>query len=374
MAGCLGKRFGESLKKEIPEIDLILGLLKPELVPNIRRFLFDHQKKGRLSSEAQKKDSCGGFLPEVPRLRLTRRHYAYLRVAEGCSNRCSYCIIPELRGELTSKPLKSILVEAEELAADGAREICLVGEDITSYGRDIDKNLSLACVLRELVKIPEVRWLRLLYTHPAHWTDELIQTVAEEEKVCKYVDLPIQHINDRILRAMDCKVAGEDIRSLIQRLRARIGGLYLRTSIIVGFPGETEAQFQELLRCISEVGFERLGAFTYSKQEGTKAARMPGQISPEIKEERLHRLMELQKEIATQKNRQMTGQELEVLVDGPAESHSGLYEARFYGDAPEVDGLVILSGDDLKPGNFYQARISGFEEYDLLAEVIGKGR
>lgn len=374
VAGCLGKRFGESLKKEIPEIDLVLGLLKPAVVLSIKRFLFDPQKKGRLSSEAPEKYGSREFLPEVPRLRLTPRHFAYLRIAEGCSNRCSYCIIPELRGNLTSKPLKNILAEAEELAADGAREICLVGEDITSYGRDIDENLNLAYLLRELVKIPEVRWLRLLYTHPAHWTDELTQTVAEEERVCNYVDLPIQHINNRILKAMGCKVTAEDIRSLIKRLRACVPGLYLRTSIIVGFPGETEAEFQELLRFISEVGFERLGAFTYSEEEGTEAARMPDQIPEKVKEERLQRLMELQKEIATQKNRQMLGQELEVLVDGPAETRIGVYEARFYGDAPEVDGLVILSGDDLKPGNFYRARITGFEEYDLWAEVIGSGR
>jgi len=371
VVGCLGKRFGESLKREIPEIDLVMGLLKSELVPEIKQFLHNHKKKGSARPDVRKIEASAGFLPEVPRLRLTPRHFAYLRIAEGCSNRCSYCIIPELRGVLTSKPLEHILAEAEELASDGAREICLVGEDITSYGRDISENLTLARLLRELVKIPEVHWLRLLYTHPAHWTDALIRTVAEEDKVCKYVDLPIQHINDRILKAMGRKVSAGDIRSLMHSLRSRISGLYLRTSIIVGFPGETEVEFQELLEFVSEVGFERLGAFTYSKEEGTEAARMSGQIPEKIKGERLHRLMELQKEIAAAKNRQMIGKELEVLVDGLAEAGSGLYEARSYGDAPEVDGLVILSGDDLRIGNFYRARVTGFQEYDLCAEVVG---
>jgi ribosomal protein S12 methylthiotransferase len=198
--------------------------------------------------------------------------------------------------------------------------------------------------------------------------------VVREEKVCKYVDLPIQHINDRILKAMGRKVTGADIRSLVQRLRAHIPGVYLRTSIIVGFPGETETEFQELLEFLREVGFERLGAFTYSKEEGTEAAQMSGQIPQKIKEERLHRLMELQKEIATRKNRQMVGKEVEVLVDGVSEAASGLYEARFYGDAPEVDGVIILSGENLEIGNFYQACITGYKEYDLLGKAIGAER
>jgi ribosomal protein S12 methylthiotransferase len=300
------------------------------------------------------------------RLRLTRRHYAYVRIAEGCANRCRYCVIPDIRGPLRSRPAEEVVAEARHLVADGAVELCLVAEDTTSYGRDRGEPGALAALLRELAEVEALRWIRLLYTHPAHFTDELVETLASFPKVCHYIDLPIQHADDGILAAMGRGVTQEGIRQLIARLRSALPGLFLRTSIIVGFPGEGEGEFARLLDFLREERFERLGVFAYSPEPGTPAYELPGQVPEEERERRRDEVMSLQQEIAFSFNSGLLGQRLAAIVDDVPGGGSSYWLGRTYGDAPEVDGVLYLSGPELAPGQLWEARIVGTQGYDLV--------
>lgn len=376
VTGCLAQRYKESLRTEIPEIDNVIGLGEFDTIADLINPTLPSPSNGKGRSVETR---CGDDWKT--RLRLTPKHYAYLRISEGCNNPCTYCAIPAIRGPFRSRPLKQIIEEAEQLAIDGAKELNIVAEDTTAYGIDLYKEQRLHTLLRKLSRIDSVHWIRLLYTHPAHFYSELIEEIARNEKVCKYIDLPIQHINNEILKRMGRKVTRIQIERLIEELRSKVPGLFIRTSVIVGFPGETEKQFDELLRFIEDTAFERLGAFTYSKEEGTKAANMKKQASKKTQERRLEQIMSVQQKIAFKKNKQMIGKTLEVLIEERARiegARNGFrgWLGRSYGDAPDVDSNVLVQGTVPIPliykagrratvGNFCQVLITDTKDYDL---------
>jgi len=353
VAGCLAQRYGEALRETVPEIDDIVGLSE---VPRLVRICCEEPP----APDARRPDD------DTARLRLTPRHYAYLRLSEGCNNRCHYCIIPSIRGPLKSKPLDLLVQEARELVADGAVELNLIAQDITAYGLDISGRSMLPDVIRAVSPLEGLRWVRLLYTHPAHFTDEVIAEVARNNRVCKYIDMPIQHINDRILERMGRKVTKPQTVSLIGRLRRQVPGISLRTSLIIGFPGETDDEFAELCDFVRATRFERLGAFAYSREEGTAAADYPDQIPDDVKQARLETVMKLQQKIAFEQTAAMVGKHVEVLIDRPSGEERNVWEARTQGDAPEVDGLVLVRGKRLKAGRFCPVRIVSARGYDLI--------
>ncbi|NOZ19704.1 MAG: 30S ribosomal protein S12 methylthiotransferase RimO [Planctomycetes bacterium] len=348
VTGCLAQRYAEALRSDVPEVDAIIGLRD-----------FD-----KVLAACRLPPPAG----TTGRLRLTPRHYAYLKVSEGCNNRCSYCAIPSIRGPLQSTPMDSILAQARELAADGTIELNLVGQDTAAYGLDMAGRALLPELLARLHDIDGLQWIRVLYTHPRHLTDEIIQAMASHEKVCPYIDLPIQHINGRILTAMNRKIEASAIKERIAAVRSVMPGVFIRTSIIVGFPGETDAEFQELLAFVRETRFERLGAFAYSREKGTAAFALPDQVPEEIKDERLDRLMTCQQEIAFRVNRGLIGMRVPVILDRPSDDSPDVWEGRTQGDAPDVDGMIYITGPNLRAGRIVTVRITGTEGYDLVGE------
>jgi len=306
----------------------------------------------------------------MPRDLSTPAYSAYIKVADGCNNRCAYCAIPLIRGDYRSRPLESIEAEAFRLAAQGVREINLIAQDTTRYGLDLYGDYKLDKLLKELVTIEGLEWLRVLYAYPTHFTDSLIEVMGSHEKICRYLDIPLQHADNAVLRAMNRQGSVEDVLSLIDKLRKHIPGLALRTSFIVGFPGETEQRFQNLVDFIKSVRFDRIGVFTYSLEEGTPAANLPGQVSDEVKEARKDLLVNIQQDISLAKNKEKIGQIMSVLIEGQEESRSEVYYGRSRADAPEVDGTVIVSGKGLSPGDIVSVRVTHAYEYDLIGEVI----
>jgi len=367
VAGCLAQRYRESVLDDIPGVDAVVGIHDFESFPRVFRSIFDGAPDKRPNASSTFRLSQP-VRPDTGRLRITPRHFAYLRISEGCDNCCAYCAIPEIRGPLRSKPFDAVVEEARELAADGAREIIVVGQDTTSYGRDIYKNNRLPELVRRLAAVNRVRWIRILYTHPAHYSDEFIEIFSDTPKLLPYVDVPIQHSSDRVLERMGRGVKRCDLEALVEKLRRRIKGLALRTSIIVGFPGETDEDFAGLLDFIRAVRFDRLGAFAYSQEEGTPAAGFDGQVSGRVKQERLHELMTLQQEISLETNRQFIGRQMEVVID---EVSGRAATARSYREAPDVDGAVLLrSKKPLKPGQFIKVKITAAGPYDLNAVTV----
>lgn len=347
VAGCLPQRYREELAPELPEVDAF----------------FSSREASRTALE------IGRFLgtfgaAEAGRYRLTPRHYAYLRIAEGCDNRCSYCAIPLIKGGFHSRPLPEIIREARQLCADGARELLIVAQDTTAYGRDLTEALRLHDVLYALEDVAPVHWIRLLYTHPAHWYPELIDAMADLPKVLPYIDLPIQHISERLLKAMGRKSGRSHIEKLIGRLRQRIPSLALRTSLIVGFPGESDADFSELCEFVTQTAFERLGVFTYSHEEGTAAEGREDALPESEKKMRQDELMEIQAGISLAHNQALVGRSLEVVVDALHEDGSA--SARTIWDAPEIDNSVILA-QGLPAGTFARVTCTGADVYDLYA-------
>jgi len=341
ICGCLPQMHAKDIARELHEADLIFGTGSPD-------YLYDEHS---------------------PRFRLTPKHYAYVKISEGCSNLCSYCIISRLRGAFRSRTVASVVKEVKKLSgAPGLREIDLIGQDTTLFGLDIYGKPVLAQLLREICRVKnKVKWIRLLYTHPAHYTDGLISTIRDERKVCRYLDLPIQHASDKILALMNRRTTKKDITALIEKLRKKIPGLVLRTSVIVGFPGETDKDFGELLNYMRKVRFERLGAFIYSREDGTRASRLKGHLPMKVKRERLDELMKLQQKISSDINKSFIGKTVEVLID---EKEGDKFFARTQGDAPEIDCGVYVSGRDLKIGEFRKVRITDALEYDLAGEAI----
>ena len=362
VCGCLSQLHKGRLLRDLPEADLVLGTSDFPRIGALARGL----GKGRRSEISPRPGLI--YDENSPRSVLTPRHYAYVKISEGCSNLCSYCIISRLRGNFRSRTIGSVAREVESLAAGGLlKEVNLVGQDTTIFGADVYGRAVLQELLKSLCSVKNgVEWFRVLYTHPAHYSDRLIDTVAGEPKICKYLDLPVQHISDRILKAMNRRTTAGDIVRLVRKLRKRIPGLVLRTSIIVGFPGETDREFARLLGFLRDTRFERLGAFTYCREPGTAASRLARQVPEDVKQERYDELMRAQRRISEEANRRYLGRTVRVLIDEKAPGQDGTFLGRTAGDAPEVDGGVFVSGKGLAPGGFYDVKITDSLEYDLV--------
>lgn len=367
VAGCLSQRMGASLLDEIPQIDAVVGLGQRDQIVEILRSVL--QSPARESANRQfLQPSSDVVFDDSERLLINPSHWAYLRISEGCSRKCSFCTIPSIRGKFRSKPIDLILSEARQLAEYGVLELNLIAQDTTSYGRDIGLKNGLLTLISELEKIETVRWLRLMYLYPASIGNALIDKIAQSPKVVHYVDIPIQHISNTILRAMHRPDTKENTIQLIQKLRRSIPDIVLRTTVIVGFPGETDERFEELLEFIQWAQFDALGAFPYFAESGTKAADLPDQVPNSLKQERLNRLMLAQQEIAFRKADEMKGKELTVLADEMDEN--GNLIGRFYGQAPQIDSVCLIQSPHVQPGRFIQTRVIGREGYDLLVEPI----
>ena len=364
VAGCLAKRYREELVKGMPEVDGFVGVGQFHRISEVVE----------QSLRGERPYMVGGhsFLlsEETPRVRLTPGHTAYLKISEGCSNKCSFCIIPKIRGPHQSRPFESVLKEAEILLSEGVKEINLVGQDSTHYGMDVYKRLRLAELLRALAKIPGKFWLRLIYAFPAHLEFEVIEAIAQEPRICKYLDMPIQHIDDGMLQRMRRDISEQELRNLLDRIRAQAPEVAVRSTLIVGAPGETDEAYQKLVRFVEEYQFDRLGVFMYSQEEGTRAAEDPDQIPARIKRQRFEHLMKLQQRISQEKNEKLLGKTLEILLDEPGEGPDQ-FLGRTQADAPEVDGLmyVKLSGSH-QAGDFVEARVTDTLEYDLVGEEL----
>ena len=367
VCGCLPQMYKDKLAVEIPEVDLFLGTSD---FPMISDFIDKLRKEKSYSRISRHPDYL--YDERSPRILSTPRHYAYVKISEGCSNFCSYCVISRLRGTFRSRSIESVVEEVRRLSAPGhLREIDLIGQDTTIFGFDRYGKIVFPELLRRLARLKSgVKWIRILYTHPAHYSDELISVVKDEAKVCKYLDLPVQHISDSVLKAMNRRTTRKEITALIKKLKKNIPGLVLRTSVIVGFPGESEKDFKELLSFVRDTGFDRLGAFIYSKEEGTKAARLESHISEEAKKERFGILMDLQRGISENINRSFLGKRIKVLIDEKISSEAGRSLGRTQGDAPEIDGTVYVSGKSIKTGEFCSVKVRDALEYDLVGEVV----
>ena len=363
VCGCLAQRYPDELWKKIPEVDAVVGIGEIAQVGSVCASVLKGERVLRVGTPG----TSDGI--RESRRNPKGRPFAYIKIADGCDNRCSYCAIPAIRGSFRSKKPGCILEEARQLAEQGVKEINLVAQDTTFYGVDLPGEARLPKLLSSLSRIPELVWIRLLYAHPAHFTDELIDQIAANPKVCKYVDLPLQHVSDEILKNMNRKVTRKRVEQLISKLRERIPGLTLRTSFIVGFPGENKKHFEELLGFVEQARFEKLGVFAYSREEGTRAYRFKTQVPSRVKQERLDRLMLAQQRIAFENNREKVGKTLTVLIDGRSQDGDGLFAGRSEGEAPEVDGVVLMRGDHLKPGLLVKARVVSYRDYDLVAET-----
>ena len=364
LAGCLGERYADDLLLEMPEVDAVMGSHAwSDIVTVIEKVL--------TGERFILKPQATVLADNQPRILTTAEHTAYLKIAEGCDNACSYCIIPQLRGSYKSRDLGSIVREAKTLAANGVKEIILVAQDVTRYGEDIGGQLLLPKLLLALCEIKELVWIRIMYAYPQYITDELIDTIASQDKICKYLDIPLQHANDKVLARMNRRDTRSSINILLAKLRSKVPGICLRTTFIVGFPGETEAEYQELKSFLLEQRFDRVGVFPYSQEEGTVAAEMP-QIDDEVKQERYHELMALQAEISEQINIALEGKELPVLVDSVETTDNlTIATARSYREAPEIDGVIYLeNAGKINTGALVKARILQGFTYDLAAESM----
>ena len=364
VTGCLAQRYQKEILEEIPEVDAVLGTTSyDKIVETVEEAL-----AGNGHLELADVDALP--LVDVKRLVTTGGHYAYLKIAEGCDKHCTYCIIPKIRGNYRSVPMERLLKEAEELAEQGVKELILVAQETTLYGKDLYGEKSLSKLLRELCKINGIRWIRILYCYPEEIDDALIQVMKEEKKICHYLDLPIQHANDTILKRMGRRTSKQQLKKIVRKLRQEIPDIALRTTLITGFPGETQEQHEELMEFVDEMEFDRLGVFTYSPEEDTPAAEMSDQISEEVKEDRQAELMELQQDIVFDQAEDMIGQEVLVMIEGKVADENA-YVGRTYKDAPNVDGLIFINTDEeLMSGDFAKVKVTGALEYDLIGELM----
>ena len=362
-AGCLAQRYRDEIRREIPEVDALVGTMAiDEIAAALEEAL-----NGRGGCHYRELNAAP--VARTERVLTTGGHFAYLKIAEGCGKRCTYCIIPKVRGDYRSIPMENLEEQAERLAEQGVRELILVAQETTLYGVDLYGRKMLPELLRRLAQIDGIRWLRLLYCYPEEITEELIQTIAAEPKICHYLDIPIQHAADGVLKRMGRRTDQAQLRRRIAQLRESIPDICLRTTLISGFPGETQEDFEELYRFVNEMEFDRLGVFAYSQEEDTGAAEMPGQIDEAVKESRRDELMELQQAIAFEKAEEMVGQVLTVMVEGRMPEED-VYVTRTYRDAPNVDGYLFLhSTAQLMSGDFVKVRVTGSNEYDLIGEM-----
>ena len=365
-AGCLAQRYREEIRKEIPQVDAVVGTMAIEEIAAALEETLEGCPKNHYRDL--------NIAPPVYRDRMltTGGHYAYLKIAEGCNKRCTYCIIPKVRGDYRSIPMEELEAQAVSLAEQGVKELILVAQETTLYGVDLYGKKCLPELLRRLGQISGIYWIRLLYCYPEEITEELIETIATEPKVCHYLDIPIQHASDAVLKRMGRRTTKEELRGQIGRLRERIPDICLRTTLISGFPGETQEDFEELYRFVNEMEFDRLGVFSYSQEEDTAAAEMPEQIEEAVKEARRDELMELQQAVAFEKAEDMAGRVLTVMVEGKV-ADEDVYVTRTYRDAPNVDGYLFLRADrELMSGDFVKALVTDFNEYDLIGEIVDR--
>ncbi len=362
-AGCLAQRYPREIREEIPEVDTLVGTTALEDVLTAAETALQGRREDFL------RDLNAPVAVRRNRVLTTGGHYAYLKIAEGCNKRCTYCIIPKVRGDYRSIPMEALEAQAEQLVSEGVKELILVAQETTLYGVDLYGRKSLPELLRRLARIDGLVWIRVLYCYPEEITEELVETMAQEPKLCHYLDIPIQHASDRILRRMGRRTTQEELRRRIEELRSRIPDICLRTTLISGFPGETQEDFEELYRFVNEMEFDRLGVFPYSQEEDTAAADMPDQIDQRVKEARRDELMELQQAVAFEKAEDMVGQVLTVMIEGKA-ADEDVYVGRTYRDAPGVDGYLFLrTAAELMTGDFVRAIVTDSNEYDLIGEI-----
>ena len=364
VTGCLAQRYKQEIVDEIPEVDAVIGTSKYDEIFDA----VDQALKGSHFLDVDDLDR----LPSVPgkRILTTGGHYAHLKIAEGCDKHCTYCIIPKIRGNYRSVPMEQLLAEAASLAEQGVKELILVAQETTLYGVDLYGKKSLHILLKELAKIKGIRWIRILYCYPEEIYPELIETIKNEKKVCHYLDMPIQHASDAILKRMGRRTTKAQLKETVSLLRKEIPDIVLRTTLIAGFPGETQEQHEELMEFVDEMEFERLGVFAYSPEENTPAASMPDQIPEEIKEERRDAILELQQEIAFDKAADMVGRTLYAMIEGKVADEPA-YVARTYADSPDIDGYVFVNTSEmLISGDFVKVEITGSAEYDLIGELV----
>lgn len=374
VAGCLAERKGDALLNDVPGVDHIVGVFGREEIVQV----VDRSLQRRLTDEQRSlfRPAPIRALEDTARLRITPRHFAYLKISEGCDRLCTFCAIPSMRGKHLTKPIEEVIREARELVRDGVRELVLVAQDTTYYGLDLYGEVRLAALLRELLKLEGLDWIRLLYTYPIFFTDELIDVLASaagesaRPRIVPYLDMPLQHINDRMLKRMQRRVNREETETLLRKLRAAVPGLALRTTFIVGFPGETQEEFDELCAFVRETRFERLGVFPYSREPGTPADRLPDHLPDEIKAQRVAHVMELQQPIAFAHASSMIGREMDAIADSPDPEIPGQVLGRTTADAPEIDCAVRIKGKGLKPGDLIRVRVTGSDGYDLVARAI----
>lgn len=365
VAGCLPERLGGAkLREELPGIDGIVGVFARDEITKVADRIFGLSEEQRTVF----RPAPVRALDDSARLRITPRHYAYLKISEGCDRTCTFCAIPKMRGKHATKPIEMVLAEARELAADGVRELNIVAQDTTYYGMDLYGRVRLVELLRELEKVEGIDWIRLLYLYPVNFTDELVDQIAGSKKIIPYLDMPLQHISDGVLKRMQRRVNRQQTVELVEKLREMISNLVLRTTFIVGFPGETEAQFEELCDFVEKTRFERMGVFTYSLEPDTPAVKLDGHLPEEVKNARRDRLMELQQSIAFEFGDSLVGYELDVLIDGQIDDETWI--GRSFADAPEIDGAVYVAGADLAVGALVPVEIEARQDYDLIGKAI----
>ena len=365
VTGCLPQRYAEELVADLPEVDIFIGTGE---LPRLVELIDAHQPQG---GPLQAIDIPQYLYDHTtPRVKSSPFYSTYVKIAEGCDNHCSYCIIPQLRGPLRSRSIESVVTEVTGLVADGVKEVNLIAQDLTAFGLDHNDGSTLAGLLRELVKVEGLHWLRLLYAYPEGVSDELVELMAAEEKICNYLDVPFQHINDTVLGLMNRRIDQQAIRGLVERLRLAIPDLTLRTSFIVGFPGETESQFAELLAFVKEGHFDRVGVFRYSREEGTPAATLPDQVAERTKKSRMDKLMKAQQRVSFRRNRALIDRIEPVLVEGYSEETELLLSGRSVRQAPDIDGQVYITDGQAEIGDIVPLRITDSSDYDLIGEIV----
>lgn len=364
VAGCLAQKYSEEILKELPEVDAVIGTGDVDKIEKV----VDEILAGKKAVETKNMTFLANA--NTDRVLTTAPHTAYLKISEGCNRACTYCIIPQMRGRLRSRSIEDIVEEAKRLVASGVREINLLAQETTEYGIDLYGDKKLAALMKELCKIEGLKWLRTYYMHPEYVTDELIEVMKSEDKICKYFDVPIQHVSDNILRNMARAKNGEQVKSVLNRIRKAIPDATIRTTLIVGFPGETEENFQELKEYVREFEFDYAGVFKYSREEDTIAYNLPDQVPEEIKERRYAELVNLQSEIAERKNRRFLGQEIEVMIDGVSSESEYLLEGRTRGQALEIDGKVLTTDGTARPGEIVKVKVEQNFEYDFVGPIV----
>ncbi|MEX1096419.1 MAG: 30S ribosomal protein S12 methylthiotransferase RimO, partial [Planctomycetales bacterium] len=367
VAGCLPQRLGSGLLDELPEIDHIVGVFGRDEINRVA----DHLIGGAREQRELFRPAPLQAMDDRARLRITPRHFAYLKISEGCDRTCTFCAIPKMRGKHITKPIEAVLAEARELVADGVRELVIVAQDTTYYGLDLYGEVRLVELLRELDQVEGLDWIRLMYLYPVHFSDELIDTIAGAQRILPYLDMPLQHINDVMLKRMQRRVNRAQTEELLGKLRERIPNLALRTTFITGFPGETDEQFDELREFVARARFERMGVFTYSLEPGTPAERLSGHLPEDVKEARRDELMTLQQRNAFEFGDSLVGYELDVIVDAPVEE--GVWQGRTFADAPEIDGTVYVAGEGIAAGDLLPVEITGRDGYDLVGSYAPDG-